>query len=52
MSYFEVSAAALARDLRIGEKRHQRMGAHRDDGTGFEGDQHLALLRVKRKRSA
>ena len=40
----ELSAAALALDLHAGEKRYQRMGAHRDDGAGVECHQCCALL--------
>ena len=40
-----LSAAALPLDLHIGEKRHQRMGAHRNDGACVECDQRRALLR-------
>jgi hypothetical protein len=29
-----LSAATLSLDLHIGEKRHQRMGTHRDDSLG------------------
>ena len=44
-SYVEVSAAALPVDLHIGEKRHKRMGTHRDDCADVECYQRLALLR-------
>src|SRR6516164_10582064 len=40
-----LSAAALPLDLHIGEKRHQRMGAHRNDCACVEFDQRVALLR-------
>ena len=44
-SYVELSTVALALDLHIGEKRHQRMGTHRDDCAGVECYQRLALRR-------
>ena len=39
------SAAVLALDLHIGEKRNQRMGTHRDDCAGVERHQRRALHR-------
>src|SRR6516225_10514281 len=39
-----LSSAALPLDLHIGEKRHQRMHAHRDDCACVEYDQRRALL--------
>src|SRR6266446_4809579 len=40
-----LSAAALPVDLHIGEKRHKRMGTHRDNCAGVECYQRLTLLR-------
>src|SRR6516165_8172996 len=45
LPYVARSTATLALDLHIGEKRHQRMGAHRDDCAGVERDQRPPLLR-------
>ena len=45
LPYVARSAAALALDLHIGEKRNQRMGAHCDDCAGVERNQRLALRR-------
>jgi hypothetical protein len=45
LPYVARLAATLPLDLHIGEKRHQRMGAHRDDCAGVECDQRRALHR-------
>jgi hypothetical protein len=46
-SYVELSAATLAIDLHIGEKRYQRMGTHRDDCARVERYQRRPLHRCQ-----